>query len=203
MMMRSALYQPNTLSWIIQCQLIKTTVRGYTCHPNRTHYPDSESTRPCSFSLLLRRMNKYQFHSPWLDPIGARTHDLRHSNPQSTALEPTIYRTRNHDLPHSNPRYTALEPTIYRTRTHDLPHSNPRSTTLKVITLTITLLMLLIKKEVTYLPQIFGYKRSSFVNIISPSVPLRVQNQPWIELYTCSFKPLFCCLYDLKFTLSH
>ena len=35
---------------------------------------------------------------------------------------------------------------------------------------------ILIKIEVTYLPQVFGYKRGGSVNIISPSIPFRVQN---------------------------
>jgi hypothetical protein len=52
------------------------------CRSTRTHYPDSEPTSLCSFSLMLhayQRSNKYQFYSLWLDPIG---------------LEPMIYRTR-------------------------------------------------------------------------------------------------------------
>ena len=35
-----------------------------------------------SFSLMLcaqRRRNKYKFYSLWIDPIGARTHDMLHS----------------------------------------------------------------------------------------------------------------------------
>ena len=31
----------------------ETTVRGKTCCPTRTHYPDSELTSLCSFSLML------------------------------------------------------------------------------------------------------------------------------------------------------
>ena len=37
MMMRSVLYQTNTLRFL-QCQLTETTVHGQTCHPTRTHY---------------------------------------------------------------------------------------------------------------------------------------------------------------------
>jgi len=51
----------------------------------RTHYPDSEPTSLCSFSLLLRawwRSNKYQLYSPWFDP---------------TWLVPTIYTTRSNN----------------------------------------------------------------------------------------------------------
>ena len=74
MMMRSALYQTNTLCWIfLQCQLTETTVRGQTCHSTRTYYPDSEPTRLCSFFLMLRaqrRNNKYQFYSLWLTRSG-------------------------------------------------------------------------------------------------------------------------------------
>jgi len=40
MMMRSTLYH-----------LTETTVRGETCCPTRTQYPDSEPTSLCSFSL--------------------------------------------------------------------------------------------------------------------------------------------------------
>ena len=76
-MMTCALYQTNTLSWIVLCQLDETTVRGQTCRPTRTHYPDSEL-----FSLKLRgqrRSNKYQFQSVWFD---------------RSRLEPMVYRTR-------------------------------------------------------------------------------------------------------------
>ena len=82
MMMRSAFYQTNTLSWIlIQGYLTETTFCRQTCRPIRTYYPDSEPTGLCSFSLMLRaqrRSNKYQFYSLWFDPTGTRTHDLLH-----------------------------------------------------------------------------------------------------------------------------
>ena len=52
MMMRSALYQTNTLDINLQCQLTETTVRGQTCRSIRTHY--SEPSSLCSFSLLLQ-----------------------------------------------------------------------------------------------------------------------------------------------------
>ena len=117
MMMRSALYQTNTLSWIFQCQLIETTVCGQTCRSTRTHYSDSEPTSLCSYSLMpraQRRSNRYQLYSFQFDPIGARTHDLPHSrrarqpftlpmNPRSTTGE------------HAN-HYTTDEPTIYHRR---------------------------------------------------------------------------------------
>ena len=74
MMMRSALYQTNTLSQIfLQCQLTETIVRRQTCHSTRTYYPDSEPTSLCSFFLMLhaqRRSNKYQFYSLWLTRSG-------------------------------------------------------------------------------------------------------------------------------------
>jgi len=50
--------------------------------PNQTHYPDSEPTILCSFSLMLcakRRSRNYQCFSLWLDSTGARSHDLPHS----------------------------------------------------------------------------------------------------------------------------
>ena len=75
MMMRSALYQTNMLSQIfLQCQLTEIIIRRQTCLLTRTHYPDSEPTSLCSFSLMLRaqrRSNKYQFYSLWFDLIGS------------------------------------------------------------------------------------------------------------------------------------
>ena len=54
MIMRSPLYQTNGLGCIfIYCQLTETTVCGQTCCATRTHYPDSEPTSLCSFSLML------------------------------------------------------------------------------------------------------------------------------------------------------
>ena len=44
----------------------ETTVRGETCRPTQTHYPDSEPTSLCTFFLMMRaqwRSNKYQFYS--------------------------------------------------------------------------------------------------------------------------------------------
>ena len=67
----------------------------FTCRSTRTHYPDSEPTSLCTYSLMLhvwRRSNKYPCYNLW--------HDWG-SNPQSTTLglarlglEPTIYYTR-------------------------------------------------------------------------------------------------------------
>ena len=79
-MMRSALYQTNTLLVeFLQCQLTETTVCGQTCRPT----PDSEPTRLCSFSLMLHAQwksnNLCQFYNLWFDPIRTRTHDLQHS----------------------------------------------------------------------------------------------------------------------------
>jgi hypothetical protein len=51
----------------------KTTVRGYTCRSTRTHYPDSEPTSLCSFSLILRALHYKQqipAYNLWFDPIG-------------------------------------------------------------------------------------------------------------------------------------
>ena len=80
MTMRSTLYYTNTLSWILQCQLTETTVRRQTYRLTWKHYPDSEPTCLCSFSLLLyalRRSNKYQYYCLWCDPIRARPHNYR------------------------------------------------------------------------------------------------------------------------------
>jgi hypothetical protein len=80
MMMRSALYKTNTLSWIFK--VLSHWNNSPSCPPTRTHYSNSEPTSLCSFSLMLgaqRRSNTYQFYSLWFDPIGARTHDLPHS----------------------------------------------------------------------------------------------------------------------------
>ena len=68
MMMKSALVG------FVQCYLTETTVCRQKCRSTRTHYPDFESTRLCSFSLMLRfqqRSNKYQFYSlePTIYPI--------------------------------------------------------------------------------------------------------------------------------------
>ena len=79
MMMRSALYQTNTLSWIY-----------IACSPTQTYNPDFEPTSLCSFSLMLRaqrRSNKYQL-----------VFGLTRSG-----LEPTIHRTRSEHANHYNP----------------------------------------------------------------------------------------------------
>ena len=73
MMMRSTLYQTNTLTASSLKQ--QSGDRRQTCYPTRTHYNDCEPTSLCSFSLMLcaqQRSNKYQFHSLWCDPTGAR-----------------------------------------------------------------------------------------------------------------------------------
>ena len=81
MMMRSTLCQTNTLIGFLQCYLTETTVRGQTCPPNRTHYPDSEpvfalSPYCCTLSSEATNTNLIVF-------------DFTHQG-----LEPTIYRTR-------------------------------------------------------------------------------------------------------------
>ena len=48
-----AFFQTNTLSFFLQCQLTETTVRGYTCRSTLPHYPNSEATSLCSFSLIF------------------------------------------------------------------------------------------------------------------------------------------------------
>ena len=100
MMMRSALYQTNTLAGFLQYQLTETTVCGYTCRSTLIHYPDSKPTSLCSFSLMQhtqRRSNKYQFCSLWFDPIRTRTHDLPHSR---QARKPLHHQCgyRGHDI---------------------------------------------------------------------------------------------------------
>ena len=70
------------LAEVLQCQLTETTVRGSTYCLTRKHYPDSEPTSLCSFSLMpraYRRSNTYQFYSLWFDPNGVRTNDRPHS----------------------------------------------------------------------------------------------------------------------------
>ena len=51
MIMRSTLYQTNTLSWIVQCQLTETSVLGQTCRSARTHYFDTEYNQSLFFLL--------------------------------------------------------------------------------------------------------------------------------------------------------
>ena len=55
MMMRSvfALDQHALLNFYSASSQYETTVRGQTCHFTRTHYPDSEPTNLCPFSLML------------------------------------------------------------------------------------------------------------------------------------------------------
>ena len=58
--MRSALLD------LLKRKFIETIVRGWTCRPTRTHYPDYEPTHLRSFSLMLhayQRSNKYQCDS--------------------------------------------------------------------------------------------------------------------------------------------
>ena len=72
-----------------ECELTETAVRGWTCRSTRTHYPDSEPTSLCSFSIILRawqRSNKYQFYRSLVWPD-------RGSNPRSTALYANHYTT--------------------------------------------------------------------------------------------------------------
>ena len=86
-----------------------------TCHSTRTHYSDSETTSLCSFSLMLRsyrRSNKYQFYFLWIDPIGARTHDIPHSRRVLLTIKPpmwfakkTIRFTRKRELLQSTDLY--------------------------------------------------------------------------------------------------
>ena len=48
----------------------ETTMYGKTCTSTRTHYPDSEPTSLCSYSLMQRaqrRSNNYQLYSLWFE----------------------------------------------------------------------------------------------------------------------------------------
>ena len=56
-------------------------LRLYNIYHIPTHYPDSEPTNVCSFSLMLhasRRSNKYWFYNLLFDPTRTQTHDLPH-----------------------------------------------------------------------------------------------------------------------------
>ena len=85
MMMMSALYQTN------YAELDFNSASSLKQHvaPLKTHYPDFEPTRLCSFSLMQRnqrRSNKYQFYSHWIDPIRAQTHETAESNVKQNIL---------------------------------------------------------------------------------------------------------------------
>jgi hypothetical protein len=54
MLMRSALYWTNTLSWVVTVLAYSRTVRGQTFLPTWTHYPDSEPTSLCPLCCVLR-----------------------------------------------------------------------------------------------------------------------------------------------------
>ena len=86
MMMRSALYQTNQLDFFSASSLKQ--VCGQTCHPNQTHYPDSEPTSLCSFSLMLRVQRRSK-------NVNFTVFGLTRSG-----LEPTIYLTRGEHTNH-------------------------------------------------------------------------------------------------------
>ena len=48
--------------------LFKTTVHRQTCRSTRTHYPNSEPTRLCSFSFLMRALRRC---NPWSTTLEA------------------------------------------------------------------------------------------------------------------------------------
>ena len=92
------------LAEVLQCQL---TVRGSTYCLTRKHYPDSEPTSLCSFSLMpraQRRSNTYQFYSLWFDPNGVRTNDRPHS---MRARQPLHHRCGS--TPLKNQRHNPIE----------------------------------------------------------------------------------------------
>ena len=126
MIMRSALYQINTLSSVFQCQLTETTVHGQTFCNTWIHYPDS---KPSSFGL--------SHYYCVLRGEATNTHFIVFGFTKSE-LEPTIYSTGDeHDnhytidvvrLPIQRGCYLmrpicSLWFDLLRARTHDTPHS--------------------------------------------------------------------------------
>ena len=82
MMMRSALYKTNTLSWTFKVPAHWNNSPWLDMSPHSDTLSWSEQTSRCSFSLMLcayLRNYKYQFDSLWFDPIG---------------VEPAIFHTR-------------------------------------------------------------------------------------------------------------
>jgi hypothetical protein len=77
-------------SYIAGCLLrlfTEKTIREYTCHSTRAHYPDSEPIQLRSCSLILRawrKSNKYQFVSSL---VWDRTRDLPYSKQTSLPLQ--------------------------------------------------------------------------------------------------------------------
>ena len=65
--------RPTPLIGFLYCKLTEITVRGYTCRPTRTHYPDSEPTS------LIGKVTNTNFLALVLSD--------RVSNPRFTALE--------------------------------------------------------------------------------------------------------------------
>ena len=58
MMMRSGLFQTKGLVGFEYCQLIGNKNYGLICRSTRTHYPDSEPTSLCSFSLMMHALRE-------------------------------------------------------------------------------------------------------------------------------------------------
>ena len=73
-----------------------------TCHSTRTHYPDSEPTNLCSFSLMLRaqwRNNKFQFYSLWFYLIWARRQDFTTLEASWLTITPLMQSMKHSLLP--------------------------------------------------------------------------------------------------------
>jgi hypothetical protein len=91
-MMRSALYETNTLSWIFfySASSLKQQSTGRHVAP-LGHIILIPRANQSLFFLLnaacLPEKQQLPFYSLWFDPTGARTHDRPHSNSRSTALE--------------------------------------------------------------------------------------------------------------------
>ena len=83
MVMRSALYSINTLSWIFIVLAHRINSPRIDMLPHSDTLSWFRANQSLLFLLnaacLYRRSNKYQFYSLWFDTIGARIHDLPHS----------------------------------------------------------------------------------------------------------------------------
>ena len=78
MMMRSALYETNTIMCVLIVLAQWNSPRiEMSLHSETLSW--SRSNQACSFSLMMCaswRSNTCQFHSRWFEPLGTRTHNL-------------------------------------------------------------------------------------------------------------------------------
>jgi hypothetical protein len=127
MMMRSALYYTNTLSWIFIVLTYWNNSLWIDLSPHLDTLSWFWANQSLPFLLnaaCLARSNTYQFNSLWFDPIRTRTQDLPHSRRahyplhQRCSVEPQIYLTWGEHTNHYttdvvlNPRSTSLEESI-------------------------------------------------------------------------------------------